>query len=628
MTLAVHSLVRLNISRAEGVIAFHPGHGPGDYHVYWLPYDLSGLGGTYTVRYFNDTSAQFCASNKPCSQWAAAHGLDAAGQASGAWHTLPEATYVREEYRSGFEARTEMEMVATDAEVRALVKRVATEAGGLSPFVVFPEDRTMQIRMQDFVPHRWVQRPASDVAQPQLALAGQPGEFLIFQLGVISTDWPGNSSGAQPSSQLDMHFNDLRADAGGVAVPASALNCFNFGGIDSHGQSFNKTVFVRPREVLALWCGIQLPLTLQNGSVSGTLELLGTATGTAGGSSSLSVHLRVAVGGEAVLQAGDNEPWRMSRVRWLDSTAGISTTPAFPFTPVQLDATAARLSILGRRMTLDPRTGLPQSIECGGGVGAPFTPDYQPVLRGAAGVQLTVFRDGLPVVFEPAGPTKWEYTAGTELVTWTSEAHETGVTAAAADGRGGGGGGLLWQTQGSLESDGFASFDVAVHNRDNARTDVLSGSTFLVPLSLEASPFAMGFELRGGARPERLKWGWLDHIGQGNNKIWVGGAHAGVKLTLLGTGKNWSQFDEHWTISKDDIPLAWGGDDLSGGCVLQTINGTGGGAEINCTAGETTIAAGARLNFRFHLLITPLKPLRNNRWGQRHFQVRRSIVYR
>eukprot|EP01050_Picozoa_sp_SAG11_P007657 SAG11_NODE_646_length_7961_cov_2.885907_6_plen_120_part_00 len=112
----------------------------------------------------------------------------------------------------------------------------------------------------------------------------------------------------------------------------------------------------------------------------------------------------------------------------------------------------------------------------------------------------------------------------------------------------------MWRVHGSLESDGFASFDVTVHNRDNARTDdiVLSGSTFLVPLSLEASPFAMGFELRGGARPERLRWGWLDHIGQGNNKVWVGGAHAGLKLTLLGTGKNWSQFD--LLHSKVDIP--------------------------------------------------------------------------
>ena len=140
--LAVRNLVRLNVStRAVGVLAFHPTHGPGEYHVYWLPYSLSGLGGVYNVQYYNDTSAETTDRN-----WAAAHGLDAAGQAANAWHSLPEAEYVREEYRSGFEARTEMEKVATDAEVQSLAARMP--AG--SSFMVFPEDRTMQIRMQDF----------------------------------------------------------------------------------------------------------------------------------------------------------------------------------------------------------------------------------------------------------------------------------------------------------------------------------------------------------------------------------------------------------------------------------------------------------------------------------------------
>ena len=39
-TLAVRNLVRLNITRKEGVFAFEPSHGPGDYHVYWLSYNF------------------------------------------------------------------------------------------------------------------------------------------------------------------------------------------------------------------------------------------------------------------------------------------------------------------------------------------------------------------------------------------------------------------------------------------------------------------------------------------------------------------------------------------------------------------------------------------------------------
>ena len=194
------------------------------------------------------------------------------------------------------------------------------------------------------------------------------------------------------------------------------------------------------------------------------------------------------------------------------------------------------------------------------------------------------------------------------MVKWASDANEPGNPAA----------GLQWQTRGSLESDGFMALDVAVRN-DGAAPAVLSGSSLVIPLSAQASPFAMGFEIRGGTRPDSLEWKWADHVGQQNNKIWVGGAHAGLKLTLLGTTANWSQFD--LPIGKDDIPLAWAGDDQGGGCVLQTHNGTGGGSVINCTAGRTTIGAGGQLHFRFNVLVTPLKPLGSAHWGQRHFQL-------
>ena len=100
------------------------------------------------------------------------------------------------------------------------------------------------------------------------------------------------------------------------------------------------------------------------------------------------------------LQSPENS-WRQSRLAWLDSTAGISTTPAFPFTPVTLDSVASRLGILGRQVTLN-RFGLPSAIECGGGVGAPFTPGWQPVLRGQDGVQLTLYRAHAPYLYKSA----------------------------------------------------------------------------------------------------------------------------------------------------------------------------------------------------------------------------------
>ena len=55
--------------------------------------------------------------------------------------------------------------------------------------------------------------------------------------------------------------------------------------------------------------------------------------------------------------------------------------------------------------------------------------------------------------------------------------------------------------------------------------------------------------------------------------------------------------------------------------ILLTNNGTGAGALLNCTAGQTSIAAASELHLRFDLLITPLKPLDPLHWRRRFFPV-------
>lgn len=61
---------------------------------------------------------------------------------------------------------------------------------------------------------------------------------------------------------------------------------------------------------------------------------------------------------------GDNEIWRHSRLRWLNSTRGINDKPTEGYTNMSLVANC--VSCLGRTVSLDMQTALPSSVDSWG----------------------------------------------------------------------------------------------------------------------------------------------------------------------------------------------------------------------------------------------------------------------
>ena len=57
---------------------------------------------------------------------------------------------------------------------------------------------------------------------------------------------------------------------------------------------------------------------------------------------------------------GDDEPWRLSRLRWLDSTLAVDDELVPPYTPVTV--TGQTVGVLGRSVTLNA-LGFPEQIE-------------------------------------------------------------------------------------------------------------------------------------------------------------------------------------------------------------------------------------------------------------------------
>ena len=132
----IPNLYRRDITREYGDLAFQPVDGAGDYYLYYLPYR-----GSITSNY---PRIFYPAPPSPTDPaWLRS--------TESRWATLPAARVVALESIDQFNSFSPMQVIATAAETRALVK-----SRGTVPFILFPEDRTRAIRLRYDLPASWV----------------------------------------------------------------------------------------------------------------------------------------------------------------------------------------------------------------------------------------------------------------------------------------------------------------------------------------------------------------------------------------------------------------------------------------------------------------------------------------
>lgn len=134
---------------------------------------------------------------------------------------------------------------------------------------------------------------------------GKPGEYFVFQTGIWTV--------RDDLKKVQVQFSDLKSDNGNI-IPSGQVTCFNAGGINYEGKPFTKQIKVAAGQVQALWMGINIP-----DSVSGNFD--GTVTITAG-NISRTINVRLHVDGKALTDHGFGEGKGLSRLAWLNSTAG------------------------------------------------------------------------------------------------------------------------------------------------------------------------------------------------------------------------------------------------------------------------------------------------------------------
>jgi hypothetical protein len=525
----VRNVARLQVRREFGEIAFQPASAPGDYGVYYLPYPFENDYGGYYLDY-----------DKPSDS------ADPAWRAGLNVETLPKAKVVRFEDRTQFDSMYPMVVVAMDAEVAAMTARYS------QPYLVFPEDRSRPIQMADDLPLKWVRQGPGSLFEGK----AMRNEYFAFQLGVYAS--------RKDLSDLRVSFEPLmRAGRGKpVVIPASALRCYNLGGVDTDGKAFAKRVDIPKGRVQALWCGVDVPAN----AIPGTYT--GTATVTARGLPSTPIALTLIVRPQILADRGDSEPWRHSRLRWLDSTAGIDDEIVAPYAALQVSGRAVKC--LGREVVFGS-DALPKSIQSGANF--VLSSPLRFVVEGASEFA------GPPAKVTVKRPGRVEL-----------ESRRSG-------------GGLKLNTVTKMEFDGTVNVRTTLEAEQPTK---LKDVRLELPIAPGASTYFMGIGRPGGYTPEAYDWKWTGP----QDSFWIGGVHAGVHCKLRGA----SYAGPMLNIYRPAPPESWGNGGL-GGCRVAS---NGHGATVVAYSGPRTLKAGENVTFEFELLITPVKPLDT----ARHFKER------
>ncbi len=391
---------------------------------------------------------------------------------------------------------------------------------------------------------------------------------------------------------VKINFTDLKSPSG-KTISSNNIFCINTNGIGYDGTPFKKEVNVEQNKVQALWCGIDVPLN----AVVGTYT--GKATITTDGTAPKEIQLTLTVSNEIAKNGGVNEPWKMTRLRWLNSTMAQENTVIAPYTALKVNHDT--ISLLGRKVIVN-KDGFPEQIQTF------FTPEMteytnQPndLLAEAIHFHFTKMIDGKNLVLKSNGLQFMKKEPGT--VQW--EATSSNDT-------------LKMEVSASMEFDGFVAYKVKV----TALQDVdFKDITMHIPFKKDIPKYMMGLGQKGGYRPENFEWKW-DVAHKNQDGAWIGNVNAGLQYSLRDE-KYVRPLNTNFYLQKPLLlPTSWGNDNKGG----ITIGEKGKSILANNYSGERTMKKGDVLYYNFNLLITPFHTINTDfQWANRFYHAYKPI---
>ncbi len=546
----ITNVCRFTIDRERGEVVFQPQTVPGEYYIYYLKNVMSGSPYYPTVNYpafENTASADWVKKNKLSGKKAPA---------------LPAAKVVQFQAINELNSFYPMEVIATSNETARLLKEHPGEK-----YILFTEDRKFPIRMTTDIPYKWIADNRHDFFYGQ----ADKGEYYVFQLGV----WAARSN----VENLHVDFSALTNKATGEQIPASSFTCFNTEGTDVTGTVFEKNCSVDKGKVQALWVGTQLPEHLSAGTYQGTVTV------SAANAESKTVQVSLNVSENVIANHGDNEPWRHSRLRWLNSQIGFDDEVIAPYTPlVMKDKT---ISCLGREIKLSD-LGLPEHI----------TSYFKETMTG-------IGTNGRSVL---AAPMELAADGGAwENLNFEITKHKQGAIAWKALNQTSR---FLMDLEGEMESDGNIAYKVTLVAREDASVEDVALRTHLAS---GVGRYMMGLGEKGGYCPNDLRWKW--DVEKNQDAVWVGDVNAGIQIRLYDNKYERPLNTNFYHQKPLHMPVSW----CNAGNGGIDIHNAADGTRINAYSGKRSVKKGDRLYYYFNLALTPFRPIDTDKqWRERY----------
>jgi hypothetical protein len=328
-----------------------------------------------------------------------------------------------------------------------------------------------------------------------------------------------------------------------------------------------------------------IPRDIEPGAYAGTVAIAPK------GLPETPVKVELFVRNEILADAGDSDPYRLTRLRWLDSRIAFDDEVVPPYAP--LSVKERTISCLGRSLELGP-DGLPRRIL------SYFAPEMTRLMSKPIDLIAQPFRfevigsdeRRIPWAARAAGPRFTKQTPG--AVAWEAL---------------NGAPGLEMTLSARMEFEGFVEYKVALTaSRDMTVSDV----RLEIPMNPEAARYMMGLGFKGSERPEVFDWSWDQKKNQ--DALWLGSVNAGMQVSLR--AENYSRpLNTNFYLSKPlNMPPSWWNEGR--GTIALRAPGKGEASEKKVAAvllaahsGPRTIRAGQTLHFDFTLLLTPFKPI-------------------